>query len=390
MKAINRILSILVLAAILCTCVGFTSPRVSAATENPAEPTAAPYTYSAEIPILIQFPKPMTLSSTAMEAGYCSVKLGTYSGYDNTQGLKYFRLGNSLYIYGYCWYRFDGRVARCNISAHIELKKSANPIGQKAQILVNNNTLFGESNANSSDFTLFANISGEVIKKSDLPFTDLNLYVNNIDISRNIDWFYAYKAYKNTPYQIISGTTPTTFAADKTCTRAEIAQMLWTAAGKPTVSGTIPFKDVKEGKWYYNAVRWAYKKGIIAGKSDDKFAPKSTCTRAEITQMVWRYVGSPNVGTSQSFSSSVFSGSISKDWFAFTDVTADKYYYAAVKWALMETPYMLTYGYQQLDAIYGSNSHFANWIAKYSPKSACTRAFACFLTISAKEYLAQN
>lgn len=55
------------------------------------------------------------------------------------------------------------------------------------------------------------------------------------------------------------------------------------------------FDDVSEDKSYYKAVKWAKKKGIIKGYSDNTFRPDEPCTRAQIVTMMWREAGKPEV-----------------------------------------------------------------------------------------------
>lgn len=88
---------------------------------------------------------------------------------------------------------------------------------------------------------------------------------------------------------ITSGRTPTTFAPKGKCTRAEIVTFLWCAAGKPAPKTTEnPFEDVKEGKYYYNAVLWAVENGITAGKSATTFGPRESCTRAQTVTFLYK------------------------------------------------------------------------------------------------------
>ena len=46
----------------------------------------------------------------------------------------------------------------------------------------------------------------------------------------------------------------------------------------------MPFKDVKEDKWYYKAVQHAYNAGFMNGTGEDTFEPEATLTRAELAQ----------------------------------------------------------------------------------------------------------
>ena len=86
-------------------------------------------------------------------------------------------------------------------------------------------------------------------------------------------------------------------------------------ASAPT--GKNPFIDVPAGSYYEDAVIWAVEQGITKGTSETMFSPDATCTRAQIVTFLWRANGSPAVSGNS----------------AFTDVAADAYYAAAVKWA---------------------------------------------------------
>ena len=117
---------------------------------------------------------------------------------------------------------------------------------------------------------------------------------------------------------ITTGTSATTFNPNGICTRAQAVTFLWRAVGSPAAkSSAMPFADVKAGSYYYDAVLWAVEKGITKGTSDTMFSPDATCTRAQIVTFLWRANGSPAVSGNS----------------AFTDVAADAYYAAAVKWA---------------------------------------------------------
>ena len=70
--------------------------------------------------------------------------------------------------------------------------------------------------------------------------------------------------------------------------RAQMVTMLWRAAGQPTAGGTANFTDVPADSYYANAVSWAVEGGITAGVGGGRFAPNSTCTRAQIATFLWR------------------------------------------------------------------------------------------------------
>ena len=54
-----------------------------------------------------------------------------------------------------------------------------------------------------------------------------------------------------------------------------------------------PFADVVTGDWYYGAVAFAHKCGLMVGTGSDAFAPGSNLSRAMIVTILWRLEGSP-------------------------------------------------------------------------------------------------
>lgn len=87
---------------------------------------------------------------------------------------------------------------------------------------------------------------------------------------------------------IAVGMSSTTFQPNTVVTRAQAVTFLWRAEGKPGASITIPFTDVKESEYYYNAVLWAYENGITSGTTETLFSPTATCTRGQIVTFLYR------------------------------------------------------------------------------------------------------
>lgn len=155
------------------------------------------------------------------------------------------------------------------------------------------------------------------------------------------DAYYAEAVAWAVKNNIAYGITPTTFAPNASCTRAEAVTFLWRCAGSSDPkSSDMSFKDVKEGDYYYKAVLWAVENGIAYGNTSDSFAPNEICTRAHVMSFLWRYQKSPEVSVENPF----------------VDVAADAYYNAAVLWAVKE------------GITYGTTS------TTYSPDNNCTRA----------------
>ena len=140
---------------------------------------------------------------------------------------------------------------------------------------------------------------------------------------------------------ITGGTTATTFSPNNPCTRAHAVTFLWRAAGEPEPETTaMPFTDVAEGAYYYDAVLWAMENGITEGTTETTFSPDAPCTRAQIVTFLWRSEGKPAPQSAMGF----------------TDVAAGAYYFDAVAWAVE-------------NGITNGTS-----AAAFSPYNTCTRA----------------
>lgn len=71
------------------------------------------------------------------------------------------------------------------------------------------------------------------------------------------------------------------FEPTRTITRAEFAQMLVKAYDIPASTQNLPFKDVKKGAWYEQAVKALYGSGLIKGIDKDTFAPNQPIKRGD-------------------------------------------------------------------------------------------------------------
>lgn len=122
--------------------------------------------------------------------------------------------------------------------------------------------------------------SFEVVVLKKHPFTDVS---NNI-------WYYT---NQSVPYVytlgLMNGMTATTFGGEGETTRAQLVTILYRLEGQPSVSGDDGFSDVGTNDWYYNAVLWASKKGIVNGYADGTFAPDKPVSRAEMAVIFYRY-----------------------------------------------------------------------------------------------------
>ena len=85
------------------------------------------------------------------------------------------------------------------------------------------------------------------------------------------------------------GVTATTFAPESKLSRAMAVTVLYRMAGEPEVTGTVTFTDVKEDAYYYQALVWAVENGITTGMDDTRFAPNANVTREQMVTFLYRY-----------------------------------------------------------------------------------------------------
>lgn len=117
---------------------------------------------------------------------------------------------------------------------------------------------------------------------------------------------------------ITVGTGEAAFSPNASCTRAQLVTFLWRAAGSPEPNNMgNRFDDVPANAYYSQAVLWAREMGITTGTGDNMFAPDLTVSRAQMVTMLWRMTGAESVSGATLFS----------------DIDTDTYYSRAVLWA---------------------------------------------------------
>ena len=113
------------------------------------------------------------------------------------------------------------------------------------------------------------------------------------------DWFYdaVRCAYENS---LMDGVGDNLFAPNSQTTRAQLVTILHRLAGQPAVSGDLIFTDVEAGTWYADAVAWAAENGIVNGTTDTTFAPGEDITREQLVTVLYRYAESKGYDVSAS------------------------------------------------------------------------------------------
>ena len=106
------------------------------------------------------------------------------------------------------------------------------------------------------------------------------------DVSES-EWFYEAVKYVYDK-GMMNGVSDTSFAPYSNLTRGMIAQVLYNLEGKPAVSGSA-YTDVAADQWYNDAVNWAAQKGIVTGYGDGTFGPMDNITREQMAAILYRY-----------------------------------------------------------------------------------------------------
>lgn len=88
---------------------------------------------------------------------------------------------------------------------------------------------------------------------------------------------------------LVSGTGASTFSPTTAMSRGMLVAVLYSAAGSPNTSGALPFTDVAYSDYYYDAVLWAYRSGIVSGKTATTFAPGANVTREQFAAILYAY-----------------------------------------------------------------------------------------------------
>ena len=99
---------------------------------------------------------------------------------------------------------------------------------------------------------------------------------------------------------VTNGVSQTQFAPHQAISRQELVTMLYRYAGSPEMTGETSFSDVREGRYFYQAVIWAEKNQIANGYPDGTFQPNQNITREQMVTFLARYAQLQDVDTASS------------------------------------------------------------------------------------------
>lgn len=110
-----------------------------------------------------------------------------------------------------------------------------------------------------------------------------------LDVSES-DWYYeAVSFVYNNGLMIGDDEASTIFAPSRHTTRAEYVTILYRMAGEPEVDGNLKFDDIFADDWYADAVEWAYENKIVLGYSDTEYGPNDVIRREDAATILYRY-----------------------------------------------------------------------------------------------------
>lgn len=141
-------------------------------------------------------------------------------------------------------------------------------------------TIWPYISGNMASFTLTSFSTFVFANKADgaLPFTDVETN----------KWSYAGIKFV---YEkgIMTGVKETLFQPDASLTRGMFASIIYRLAGSPAVTYKNIFSDVPAGKWYSDAIIWAYENKIVAGLGNGKYGVYDNITREQMARMLMEY-----------------------------------------------------------------------------------------------------
>lgn len=103
------------------------------------------------------------------------------------------------------------------------------------------------------------------------------------------DSWYEYAVEYTVKNNLFNGISETEFAPYENMTRAMLVTVLYRIEQPYESSAKMPFTDVENGEWYYDAVLWAYENGIANGIGENEFAPNENVTREQAVTILFRY-----------------------------------------------------------------------------------------------------
>lgn len=125
-----------------------------------------------------------------------------------------------------------------------------------------------------------------------------------VDVQES-DWYYNAVAYVY-GNQLFAGIDEANFAPDTPMSRAMLVTVLWRLEGQKDVNAEQIFSDVLPGAYYAKAVSWANSQEIVQGYGDGTFGPLDNITREQMARILYKYAQYKGYDTSAAASLEIF------------------------------------------------------------------------------------
>ncbi len=100
---------------------------------------------------------------------------------------------------------------------------------------------------------------------------------------------------------LMSGAAQNRFEPNQTASRAMTAAVLRRQAGNPPPQSASDFTDIPDDAWYLSDAAWAAETGLFAGYGDGRFGGEDPVTRQQFVAVLWRKAGQPVAQAGGSF-----------------------------------------------------------------------------------------
>ena len=83
------------------------------------------------------------------------------------------------------------------------------------------------------------------------------------------------------------------FCPNDCVTRGQLVTLLYRYSGETATKeelANLPFRDVKQGRFYTEPIAWAYARGIVKGYDANTFRPDQSVSRQEMSQIFYGYL----------------------------------------------------------------------------------------------------
>ena len=127
---------------------------------------------------------------------------------------------------------------------------------------------------------------------------DYATWVNPFKDVKEGDWFYEGVKFAN-QNGLFNGTSADLFSPNDPMTRAMLVTVLWRLDGKTAPKAAATYSDIDAKAYYADAVAWASENGIVNGVGNNKFDPEGKVTREQIAAILFRYTEMKGADTSK-------------------------------------------------------------------------------------------